>query len=252
MSAAAKLGAFAGLIRLLLPILASSMGDASIRNLVWTMAILSMVVGNVLAIRQVNVKRMLAYSSIAHAGYLLVGVLASGAKGGELAADSVLFYLFAYTLMNLGAFAVTVWLGGEGRELSQISHFNGLGKRHPLAAAIFTVLLLSLAGIPPTAGFVGKLYIFLGAFQAGYTGLAIAGLLVSGLGLFYYLNLVVAMYFRDGETELRTGAHRRSPRRRDRGDCDAGLRPDARDACSLRRWRPPAIATAAPVEPPSH
>lgn len=198
MSAAAKLGAFAGLIRLLLPITANTLNDSSIRNIVWTMAILSMIVGNVLAIRQVNVKRMLAYSSIAHAGYLLVGVLASGAKGGELAADAVLFYLFAYTLMNLGAFAVTVWLGGEGREFSQISHFAGLGKRHPLAAATLTLLLLSLAGIPPTAGFVGKLYLFLGAYQAGFVGLAVAGLLASGLGLFYYLNLVVLMYFKDG------------------------------------------------------
>ena len=252
MSSAAKLGAFAALMRLLLPITANTLSDSSIRNIVWTLAILSMIVGNILAIRQTNVKRMLAYSSIAHAGYLLVGVLASGAKGGELAADAVLFYLFAYTLMNLGAFAVTVWLGGEGREFSKISHFAGLGKRHPLAAATLTVLLLSLAGIPPTAGFVGKLYLFLGAYQAGFVGLAVAGLLASGLGLFYYLNLVVLMYFKDGESEPEP------------------VRGDARLAAVLAavltlifgltpatllspKVSAPAVATvAAPADPPSH
>ena len=211
MSAAAKLGAFAGMIRLLQPVLIHAPADAVLRTIVWTLALLSMVVGNVMAVRQTNIKRMLAYSSVAHAGYILIGVLASAtAKNTDgLAADSVLFYLFAYTLMNLGAFALTVWLGKSGREKMEIASFAGLGKRHPLAAATLTVLLMSLAGIPPTAGFVGKLYLFLAAMQAGYIGLAVVGLLVSGIGLFYYLNVVVLMYFRDGsETQepVRTDA----------------------------------------------
>jgi NADH-quinone oxidoreductase subunit N len=197
MSAAAKLGAFAGLIRLLQPILAQGDQAALFRAAVWTLALLTMLVGNIMAIRQTNVKRMLAFSSIAHAGYVLVGVLAGSVKGGGFAADAIPFYLFAYTLMNLGAFAITVWLGKNGEEQVSIAQFSGLGKRHPLAAGVLTVFLLSLAGIPPTAGFLGKLYLFVGAMKAGFVGLAIAGLLISAIGLFYYLNLVVKMYFED-------------------------------------------------------
>lgn len=199
MSAAAKLGAFAGLIRLMQPILAQGESASLFRIALWVMALLTMLVGNVMAVRQTSVKRMLAYSSVAHAGYILVGVLAGSVKGGALAADSVLFYLFAYTLMNIGAFALTVWLGGNGEEQAQISQFSGLAKRHPLAAGVLTIFLLSLSGIPPTAGFLGKLYLFLGAFKAGFVGLAVAGLLISAIGLLYYLNLVVKMYFEDGQ-----------------------------------------------------
>ncbi|MGC4042645.1 MAG: NADH-quinone oxidoreductase subunit N [Armatimonas sp.] len=199
MSAAAKLGAFAGLIRLMQPILAQGESASLFRVALWILALLTMLVGNIMAVRQTSVKRMLAYSSIAHAGYILVGVLAGSVKDGALAADAVLFYLFAYTLMNIGAFALTVWLGGNGEEQAQISQFSGLAKRHPLAAGVLTIFLLSLSGIPPTAGFLGKLYLFLGAFKAGFVGLAVAGLLISAIGLLYYLNLVVKMYFEDGE-----------------------------------------------------
>ena len=220
MSAAAKIGAFGALVRFLQP-LALVQGEAQlIRNILWGIALATMLVGNVLAIRQVNLKRMLAFSSVAHAGYLLVGVLASTAYRGKellaaplgaLAADSVGFYLLAYALMNVGAFAVIVWLGHAGNdEFTDIRRFAGLGKRHPAAAATLTILLFSLAGIPLTAGFLGKLYLFYAAVSAQLFWLAGLGLVISVIGVAYYLNLVVQMYFREpldeSAPEVRAGA----------------------------------------------
>lgn len=212
MSAAAKIGAFAALIRLLQPL--SEVGDQNflVRNVLWGIALATMLVGNILAVRQTNLKRMLAYSSVAHAGYLLVGVLAGvvAGKSGTFAADAVGFYLIAYALMNIGAFAVTVWLGhAKESELAEIPQFAGLAKRNPAAAAVMTVLMLSLSGIPLTAGFLGKLYLFYAAAQAQLYWLAGLGLVISVIGLSYYLNLVVQMYFREpvgGESpEVRAG-----------------------------------------------
>lgn len=222
MSAAAKIGAFGALVRFLYPLALVEGQTTLVRNVLWGIALATMLVGNVLAIRQVNLKRMLAFSSVAHAGYLLVGVLASMAYRGKeliaaplgaLAADSVAFYLLAYALMNVGAFAVIVWLGtSDEDEFTDIRRFAGLAKRQPAAAATLTVLLFSLAGIPLTAGFLGKLYVFYAAVSAQLYWLAGLGLVISVIGVAYYLNLVVLMYFRspqsDSNQEVRGGAAR--------------------------------------------
>jgi len=166
-------------------------GVHAIREVISLLAALSMVVGNVMAIAQTSVKRMLAYSSIAHAGYLLAGVVAANAPGS----NGVLFYLMAYTLMNIGAFGVLVTMEtGRGENL-RLEDFAGLSARKPLVAGLMTVFMFSLAGIPPFAGFFGKYYVFLGAIQAGYTWLAILGVLMSVVSAYYYLRLVVLMYF---------------------------------------------------------
>nr|CAA9235134.1 NADH-ubiquinone oxidoreductase chain N [uncultured Armatimonadetes bacterium] len=195
MSAGAKVGAFAAFIRVFEVLIPA---QDTFEAVLWVLAALTMIVGNVLAIRQTNIKRMLAYSSVAHAGYILVGVLANN----DLGRGAVLYYLFAYTFMNLGAFALIIWLGRENREYLEISDYAGLAKRHPFAAAVMTVFMLSLAGIPPTAGFFGKLYLFLGAVQANQVGIAVLGLLASVIGVYYYLNLIVQMYFREPEQEF--------------------------------------------------
>jgi NADH-quinone oxidoreductase subunit N len=196
MSAGAKAGAFAAFIRVFEVLIPA---QAAYDAVLWGLAAATMIVGNVLAIRQSNIKRMLAYSSIAHAGYILVGVLANNPLGR----GAVLYYMFAYTFMNLGAFALVIWLSRGGREYTQIRDYAGLAREQPLAAAVMAVLMLSLAGIPPAAGFFGKLYLFLSAVQARLVGLAALGLLISVIGVFYYLNIIVQMYFRAPEHEFR-------------------------------------------------
>jgi NADH-quinone oxidoreductase subunit N len=175
---------------------------------VLVMAVLTMTVGNVVAISQRSLKRMLAYSSIAHAGYLLIGVLASSlatrngmTENAINASGAVLFYMLAYALMNLGAFAVLVYLENtrqrdEDSEDANITvdELNGLAWRQPLVAAAMTVFLLSLAGIPPTAGFFGKMLIFREAVGQGLIGLALVGVLNSVISVYYYLRPVLAMY----------------------------------------------------------
>jgi len=156
-----------------------------------------MTVGNVVAIAQKNIKRMLAYSSIAHAGYILVGMIAGGNGGGA----SVLFYLAVYTFMNLGAFAVIIALSKKGEESFAIEDYKGIGFKYPLLAAAMAVFMLSLAGIPPTAGFIGKFYIFSSAINAGYIILAIIGVLNSVVSVYYYLRIVVFMYMEPAEKE---------------------------------------------------
>jgi NADH-quinone oxidoreductase subunit N len=156
-----------------------------------------MVIGNVVALAQQNIKRMLAYSSIANAGYLLVALAAVGRNGGG--AGSLMFYLAVYAFMTIGAFAVAAILGREG-ESDQgfaLSAYAGLGKRRPYLAAAMTVFMLSLTGIPPAGGFMAKFYIFRDAVRAGLVPLAAVGLLASVIGAFYYLRVVVQMYFRE-------------------------------------------------------
>jgi NADH-quinone oxidoreductase subunit N len=214
MSAAAKIGAFAAFIRVFQMLITPDQGgpgevvqaaQAPYEAVLWILAALTMVIGNVLAIRQTNIKRMLAYSSIAHAGYILVGVLAWAVSGSELTRGAMLYYLFAYTFMNLGAFAVVIWMGRQGQEYLDIREYRGLARRQPLAALAMAVFMLSLAGIPPTAGFFGKLYVFLGAVGTGRTNLvwlAAIGLVVSVIGVFYYLRIIVQMYFEAPEREF--------------------------------------------------
>jgi NADH-quinone oxidoreductase subunit N len=195
MSAGAKAAGFAALLRVVIVALAGLQADW--RPLLSWIAILTMTVGNVTALLQTNLKRMLAYSSIAHAGYLLVAVVAGGVDGGSAA----LFYLAVYSVMNLGAFGVLALLGREQEERVLLSDLAGLGVRHPALAAAMAVFMLSLGGIPPTAGFMGKVYLFSVAVKAGLVPLVIVGVLNSVVSIFYYLRVTVAMYMQEPEGE---------------------------------------------------
>jgi NADH-quinone oxidoreductase subunit N len=159
-------------------------------------AVLTMVLGTVVGVAQSNLKRMLAYSSIAHGGYLLVGLVAAN----EVGKAAILFYLLAYSVTNLAAFGVISLLGSRGNENDELRDYAGLWHTQPALAALMTVCLLSLGGLPPTAGFVGKWYIFSAAVGAGYYWLAIIGMLSSVISVFFYLRVVVMMYMekRDG------------------------------------------------------
>ncbi|MFA5514795.1 MAG: NADH-quinone oxidoreductase subunit N [Desulfuromonadales bacterium] len=191
MSAGPKAAAFAALLRVFVIALADLQSEWT--TMLWVLAVLTMVVGNVIAIYQTNLKRMLAYSSIAHAGYAMVGLVAAN----EIGLSGILFYMLAYTFMNLGAFAILVLAGKKGEENLTLEGFSGFGYKRPFLGVAMTIFLLSLMGIPPTAGFVGKFYIFAGAVEAGYVWLAIIGVLNSAMSLYYYLRIMVYMYFRD-------------------------------------------------------
>jgi NADH-quinone oxidoreductase subunit N len=208
MAAGVKTAAFAVLTRVAMAAWAApGVGDSAFGDVVAVLAILTMLFGNLLAIPQRSVKRMLAYSSIAHAGYLLVGVVAAGAAGArESALSGILFYLAAYTATVIGAFAVVGTLerrlpgaDDEPADAWDLARFSGLSRRRPGLAFAMAVFLLSLAGVPPTAGFVAKLLVFKAAIGAGAYGLAIAGVLTSALGAYYYLRVVVYMYMRPVE-----------------------------------------------------
>jgi NADH-quinone oxidoreductase subunit N len=198
MSAGAKAAAFAALLRVLLLAL-GDIGREWAPMLSW-IAVLTMTVGNVTALLQTNLKRMLAYSSIAHAGYVLIAVVAGGNDGGSAA----LFYLVVYSLMNLGAFGLLAILGREGEERVQLSDVAGLGFRQPFLALAMTVFMLSLGGIPPTAGFMGKVYVFGVALKAGLVPLVVVGVLNSVVSIYYYLRVTVAMYMQEAQGEPTT------------------------------------------------
>jgi NADH-quinone oxidoreductase subunit N len=157
------------------------------------LAIVSMIGGNLGALAQSNVKRMLAYSSIAHAGYLLTGLVAMPRVAGE----AVLFYLVAYAAVNLGGFGALAALSRDGREPLSLGDMAGLARRHPALAAALTVFLVSLTGVPVSGGFVGKFYLFWAAVGAGYVELAVVGVLMSVVSAYYYLRVVVYMYMRE-------------------------------------------------------
>jgi len=158
---------------------------------------LTMLVGNTAAIFQDNVKRMLAYSGVAHAGYLLIGIVANTQDG----VASILFYLAVYLFMNIGAFAVLFILEGEGKDGASINRFRGLAKRNPLLAAAMALFMLSLAGFPPTAGFFGKLFLFVAAIKAGYALITILAVIASVISVYFYLRVIVMMYFHESEGE---------------------------------------------------
>jgi NADH-quinone oxidoreductase subunit N len=195
MIAGTKAAAFAAFLRVFLFALPTLHIQWS--AVIWVLAVLTMTLGNLVALVQNNVKRMLAYSSIAHAGYVLVAIVAGGSSG----ATSVLFYLVAYALMNLGAFAAIIALQGHGQELLFLGDYAGLGFRRPALAACMALFMFSLAGIPPTAGFMGKLYIFSAALEAHYPGLAVIGVLNSVVSVYFYLRLIVIMYMSEPATE---------------------------------------------------
>ena len=157
------------------------------------LAVVSMVVGNLGALAQTNVKRMLAYSSVAHAGYLLVALVAPWA----IAAPAILFYLVGYAAVSLGGFGALAALAKDGREPLAQTDVNGLAQRRPALAAALTVFLISLTGIPISAGFMGKFYLFGAAVGAGYVCLALVGVVMSVVSAYYYLRVVVSMYMKD-------------------------------------------------------
>lgn len=159
----------------------------------WVIALLTMGVGNIAALTQQSIKRMLAYSSIAHAGYLLVALVAGTSRGYS----SILFYLVVYAFMNLGAFAVIIAVARRGEEAPTLSSYAGLGFRHPVLAFSMAVFMFSLAGLPPTGGFMGKFYIFSAAVEADYVGLVILAVLCSLISVFFYLRVVVVMYMEE-------------------------------------------------------
>ena len=152
-----------------------------------------MVFGSVVAITQRDVKRMLAYSSIAHAGFLLAGVIALSKSG----LDSSIFYLFAYGIATLGAFAVVTLVRDSAGEVTDLNRWSGLGKRSPLLALVFALYLLTFAGIPLTSGFIGKFSIFSAAYESGSTAILITGVLASAIAAFFYIRVIVLMFFKD-------------------------------------------------------
>jgi len=208
MAAGIKAAAIAGILRVFLggfggPVLPfGQLGWATV--LMW-ISFLTMTVGNVAALRQENIKRLLAYSSIAHAGYLLLGVVAAGTAehGIDVARSAILYYLLAYTFTTLGVFGVVAWVGRKGDERQLVDDWAGLAARHPAAALAMTVFLLSLGGIPPTGGFFGKFYVFRAAMESGgqLIWLVVAAVLNSVVSVYYYLRIVMTMYFREPTRE---------------------------------------------------
>ncbi|MBN1452425.1 MAG: NADH-quinone oxidoreductase subunit N [Anaerolineales bacterium] len=200
MAAGAKIAGFAALLRVFATAFPSIATD--ITPVLQAISALTMIVGNLIAISQSDIKRMLAYSSIAHAGYILMAFVPYG--NPEVAPVSIaagLFYLVAYALTNFGAWGVVIALEQkEGRGLA-ISDYAGLGRRYPALAAAMTVFMLSLIGFPPTLGLVGKFYLFRAVLSGGYVGLAIIGVVTSLISAYYYLRVVVTMYMQDGEPE---------------------------------------------------
>jgi NADH-quinone oxidoreductase subunit N len=188
-----KAAIFAVMIRLVVSAFRGFQPDWAL--LLWILAAATMTVGNVVAIAQSNLKRMLAYSSIAHVGYMLVGLVAGGVPG----AASVLFYVLAYAFTTIGTFGVITLCERGGREAVEVGDYAGLGRRSPLLALVLTLFLLSLVGIPPLAGFVGKFYVFGSAVRAGYIWLAVIAVLNSAIAAYYYLRVIVYMYMREPE-----------------------------------------------------
>jgi NADH-quinone oxidoreductase subunit N len=196
MAVAVKAAAFAAFARVFMAALGGV--AASWTGVLWVLAALTMTVGNVIALMQKSVKRMLAYSSIAHAGYALVGLVAATKDGGA----ALLFYLVSYVFMTLGAFAVLIALGRRGEPNEDLADWAGIGFRHPLLGLSMAVFMLSLAGIPPTAGFVGKFYVFSAAVDAGDVWLVVIGVLNGVVSVYYYLGVLVSMYMADGTTAI--------------------------------------------------
>jgi len=194
-SVAPKAAAFAMFMRLFFG--AFGPGIEHWRMVLWVASAATMVYGNIAALTQDNVKRMLAYSSIAHAGYALMGLVAFN----EMGAWALLMYMLVYAFMNLGAFGFVILLESKGYAGEVIGDFAGLSRRHPGAALGMLIFMLALAGIPPTAGFMGKLYLFAAAVEGGYILLTLIAVIMSAVSLYYYFRIVVQMYLRDGEEE---------------------------------------------------
>jgi NADH-quinone oxidoreductase subunit N len=205
MSVATKAASFAAFLRVFMEALGPI--EDSWKTLLIALSVITMVVGNVVAIVQTNIKRMLAYSSIAHAGYALIGLVV----GTDLGIFSLMLYMAIYAFMNLGAFGVVILLrqGQQQTTLQpdsgddEISNFTGLARNHRLAAFVMLVFMFSLTGIPPTAGFVAKFYIFMAAVDTGLVWLAVVGVLFSAVSAYYYLRVVMLMYMKEPESQAK-------------------------------------------------
>jgi NADH-quinone oxidoreductase subunit N len=164
----------------------------------WFLAVLTMTAGNIIALAQSNMKRLLAYSSIAHAGYILVAFI----TGDKVMSSSILYYLLVYAFMNLGAFTVVIILGNKENGNEDLDSYAGLAVRYPFVALCMTIFLLSLTGIPPLAGFAGKFYVFSDAIKGQYYWLAVIGMLNSAVAAYYYLRVLMYMYFKEPVKEI--------------------------------------------------
>jgi NADH-quinone oxidoreductase subunit N len=191
MAAATKVAAFGAILRIFYVSFANA--EWQWKPAIILIAIVTMVFGSVVAITQRDVKRMLAYSSIAHAGFLLAGVIALNKSG----LDASIFYLFAYGIATVGAFAVVTIVRDAAGEVTDLNRWSGLGKRSPLVASVFAFFLLAFAGIPLTSGFIGKFSIFSAAYESGNTAILIAGVLSSAIAAFFYIRVIVLMFFKD-------------------------------------------------------
>ena len=202
MSTAPKAAAFAVLLRILFAAASADAFRSALPSwfwLIWISAALSMTLGNIGALVQNNVKRMLAYSSIAHAGYILVAFL--GTTNPQVGISAAIFYTASYAAMNVGAFCIVSHLAGSEERYVTLDDYAGLSQRSPWLAAMLSIFMLSLIGIPPTAGFFAKYYVFNAALQANLVGLAVIGLINSAVAAYYYLRLIVVMYMRESKTE---------------------------------------------------
>jgi len=201
MAVASKAASFAAFLRVFVEGLGGLKTDWS--GLFVILCLATLILGNVVAIVQTNIKRMLAYSSIAHAGYALIGVVAAargaGESGGAPGLAAVMLYLVVYAFMTLGAFAMIGLFRRGGLEGENIEDFAGLAKRQPLAGFLMLVFMVSLAGIPPTAGFIGKFYVFMAAVEAGLTWLAVVAVIFAAVSAYYYMRVVMVMYMREPE-----------------------------------------------------
>jgi NADH-quinone oxidoreductase subunit N len=228
LSSAPKVAAFAIMIRVLLV----AFGHLSHIWfwVFWISALLSMCIGNFAALLQTNIKRMLAYSSIAHAGYILVAFAASSIFG----VAAILFYLAAYIFMKVGAFSIATHVGGIGERRVEIADYAGLGREQPAIAACFTLFLLSLLGLPATAGFLGKFYVFQAALNSQIIWLVVIAALNSVVGSFYYLRVIVTMYFKDSPSASAAAANvdPYASHATDAGKSDASVQPDVHTALS--------------------
>ena len=202
MAVGVKAAAFAAFTRVFLHTLGALTLDWS--WIVWGLAVLSMTVGNAAALLQRNIKRMLAYSSIAHAGYLMVGMLGGGEEGGA----AVLYQLLAYSVMSIGAFSVVIAIGRRGEPNEDIADYAGLGFRYPFLGLCMSIFMLSLGGIPSLAGFTGKFFLFSAAIEKGYVWLVIIAVLNSVVAIYYYAGVLVQMYMGEGTREVQGVAHR--------------------------------------------
>jgi NADH-quinone oxidoreductase subunit N len=195
MAAATKVAAFGAMLRIYYTVFANAQWSWS--PVLTAIAVITMLLGSLVAVTQRDVKRMLAYSSIAHAGFLLTGVIALNKSG----LDATIFYLFAYGITTVGAFAVVTLVRDSSGEVTDLNRWKGLGKRSPFAASTFAFFLLAFAGIPLTSGFIGKFSIFSAAYESGATGLVLVAIFSSALAAFFYIRVIVLMFFSDASED---------------------------------------------------